>query len=539
MKKIIFFAYFIGLFLLISSYVAFSQLDTSLRMSIATAESFAPDHVNYIRVIVRDLETGSKFDGYDLTTCWRYSTQDSSATNDLCSPSKLPENGIATVEVPPPPAARPNALCVSLHQNGDEKKSTCIDASSLQFDSATQREIERDIVLNDAYKIHNHKNNVEQNTNSPQLIAQNAQADDSSPNAPNAPNEPNPGIPQDPAMIAPNAPNADRGDYNVVVPGAFLSGAPNEIFIQTMRSGEPITSPIEVRQIYGQPIAFETPLTPSPAGIARFSLTLDSAADFEFIQDAHSFYASFSANDKPLHISSAALITEAHSARVTVTPFGNADRVVTDVFDGQAWIAHREDALPNNRTLDISRERLNYDVPKILYFRFSTSLFTNVDASQTAAIIVAPGEISTARQAKIALDEAIYAGYTQLVPYLSRLDSLHATALAGVRDLALAYLAMAHDSEITLKKRTEIDERASFDELKKKQKSIANIIFLVWFALGAFIFIALAISHARQRRNALGAADAAATTKRALQIALLVVLLIILAGSLYYMMQIV
>lgn len=539
MKKIIFFAYFIGLFLLISSYVAFSQLDTSLRMSIATAESFAPDHVNYIRVIVRDLETGSKFDGYDLTTCWRYSTQDSSATNDLCSPSKLPENGIATVEVPPPPAARPNALCVSLHQNGDEKKSTCIDASSLQFDSATQREIERDIVLNDAYKIRNHKNNVEQNTNSPQLIAQNAQADDSSSNAPNAPNEPNPGIPQDPAMIAPNAPNADRGDYNVVVPGAFLSGAPNEIFIQTMRSGEPITSPIEVRQIYGQPIAFETPLTPSPAGIARFSLTLDSAADFEFIQDAHSFYASFSANDKPLHISSAALITEAHSARVTVTPFGNADRVVTDVFDGQAWIAHREDALPNNRTLDISRERLNYDVPKILYFRFSTSLFTNVDASQTAAIIVAPGEISTARQAKIALDEAIYAGYTQLVPYLSRLDSLPATALVDVRDLALAYLAMAHDSEITLKKRTEIDERASFDELKKKQKSIANIIFLVWFALGAFIFIALAISHARQRRNALGVADAAATTKRALQIALLVVLLIILAGSLYYMMQIV
>lgn len=539
MKKIIFFAYFIGLFLLISSYVAFSQLDTSLRMSIATAESFAPDHVNYIRVIVRDLETGSKFDGYDLTTCWRYSTQDSSATNDLCSPSKLPENGIATVEVPPPPAARPNALCVSLHQNGDEKKSTCIDASSLQFDSATHREIERDIVLNDAYKIRNHKNNVEQNTNSPQLIAQNAQADDSSSNAPNAPNEPNPGIPQDPAMIAPNAPNADRGDYNVVVPGAFLSGAPNEIFIQTMRSGEPITSPIEVRQIYGQPIAFETPLTPSPAGIARFSLTLDSAADFEFIQDAHSFYASFSANDKPLHISSSALITEAHSARVTVTPFGNADRVVTDVFDGQAWIAHREDALPNNRTLDISRERLNYDVPKILYFRFSTSLFTNVDASQTAAIIVAPGEISTARQAKIALDEAIYAGYTQLVPYLSRLDSLPATALVDVRDLALAYLAMAHDSEITLKKRTEIDERADFDELKKKQKSIANIIFLVWFALGAFIFIALAVSHARQRRNALGAADAAATTKRALQIALLVVLLIILAGSLYYMMQIV
>lgn len=538
MKKIIFFAYFIGLFLLISSYVAFSQLDTSLRMSIATAESFAPDHVNYIRVIVRDLETGSKFDGYDLTTCWRYSTQDSSAPNDLCSPSKLPENGIATVEVPPPPAARPNALCVSLHQNGDEKKSTCIDASSLQFDSATHREIERDIVLNDAYKIHNHKDDIEQNTNLPQPIAQNAQTDDSSPNAPEALNAPHPGIPQDPAMIAP-APNAERGDYNVVVPGAFLSGAPNEIFIQTMRSGEPITSPIEVRQIYGQPIAFETPLTPSPAGIARFSLTLDSAADFEFIQDAHSFYASFSANDKPLHISSSALITEAHSARVTVTPFGNADRVVTDVFDGQAWIAHREDALPNNRTLDISRERLNYDVPKILYFRFSTSLFTNVDASQTAAIIVAPSEISTARQAKIALDEAIYAGYTQLVPYLSRLDSLHATALAGVRDLALAYLAMAHDSEITLKKRTEIDERASFDELKKKQKSIANIIFLVWFALGAFMFIALAISHARQRRNALGAADAAATTKRALQIALLVVLLIILAGSLYYMMQIV
>lgn len=251
------------------------------------------------------------------------------------------------------------------------KKSACIDASSLQFDSATNREIERDIVLNDAYKIHNHKNDAEQNTNSHQPIAQNAQADDSSPNAPNAPNPgipqapnaPNPGIPQDPAMIAP-APNADRGDYNVVVPGAFLSGAPNEIFIQTMRSGEPITSPIEVRQIYGQPIAFETPLTPSPAGIARFSLTLDSAADFEFIQDAHSFYASFSANDKPLHISSAALITEAHSARVTVTPFGNADRVVTDVFDGQAWIAHREDALPNNRTLVISRERLNYDVPK-------------------------------------------------------------------------------------------------------------------------------------------------------------------------------
>lgn len=546
MKKIIFFAYFIGLFLLISSYVAFSQLDTSLRMSIATAESFAPDHVNYIRVIVRDLETGAKFDGYDLTTCWRYSTQDISAPNDLCSPSKLPENGIATVEVPPPPSVRPNALCVSLHQNGDEKKSTCIDASSLQFDSATNREIERDIVLNDAYKIHNHKNDAEQNTNSHQPIAQNAQADDSSPNAPNAPNPgipqapnaPNPGIPQDPAMIAP-APNADRGDYNVVVPGAFLSGAPNEIFIQTMQSGEPITSPIEVRQIYGQPIAFETPLTPSPAGIARFSLTLDSAADFEFIQDAHSFYASFSANDKPLHISSAALITEAHSARVTVTPFGNADRVVTDVFDGQAWIAHREDALPNNRTLVISRERLNYDVPKILYFRFSTSLFTNVDASQTAAIIVAPGEISTARQAKIALDEAIYAGYTQLVPYLSRLDSLHATAHAGVRDLALAYLAMAHDSEITLKKRTEIDERADFDELKKKQKSIANIIFVVWFALGAFIFIALAVSHARERRNALGAADSAATTKRALQIALLVVLLIILAGSLYYMMQIV
>lgn len=536
MQKVIFILYFAGLFLLISSYVVFSQADTALRLSVASSDAFASDRPNYLRVIARDLDTGSKFEGYSLRTCWRYGVRHAETAGSACHVAPLAQNGIATVSAPRLPTIRPDALCVALLFEGQEKKTACIDASSLDFASTVDREKERAVVFGELQKGQNvgddgkGRADVVREEEGTKAIA-----DDPL------------GAPDADALLVGEA-GRQRGEYDVVAPGAFLFGTPSDVFLQTMRSGRPITSPVDVRQTYGQSASFPSRLEPSPAGISRLRLALDSAVDLEFTQDGQTFYASFSANDKPLHVSSSSpMITPGSRPRLTVTPFGNADRVVVDVFDGRAWVGHSETDLPPNRTIPLDIDFTSIINPKILFFRVSTSLFTNVEASQTLALIASTNALTPVQQAKIALDEAIDAGFSCLAPYLSMIDSLPEAAVFDVRDLSLAHLSMGHDAEITLKKRTEVDDLREFDELKKTQKSIANLIFIAWIAFGAVTFTVIGLSNVYARRRAWDAIDhgespnstKAQTLLRALHIALLIALFIVLAASLFYMMQIV
>ena len=538
MQKVIFILYFIGLFAILSSYIVFSEADTSIRMSIATSDEFSQDRPNYIRVIVRNLKNGSKFEGYSLRACRRQTEHDPATAGSSCTIAALPENGVATFAAPRPASQRPDYLCVALlRPGGTEEKSACLPPQPSAFDADRAGRNAADAFVAKPNEIRITGESAAKNSTPEALAAPNDRAETGQ----------NPGFAQAAAENAGAADGSGPVETDIFAPGAFLFGVPNEVLIRAWQDGRASQAPLSIKQIYGSPASFSQPTAPSEAGISRFSPALQSAADFEIAQNGQKFYASFSPNEKPLSVAvSSPMINPGRAPSATVTPFGSAARIAIDVFDGMAWIDHIETDLNKNQKITLDTDFSFIIDPKILYFRVSTSLFANAESSQTIAAIASPDALPLLRQAELALEAAIDAGASRFSPYRALLPGYSPQALADVRDIALAYLSLAHNAEIATKKRTEIDDLAQFNALKSKQKSISNIIFIAWIVLGFGVISSLGIAHALARRRAWDALPDASpegrkarAVLRAFHIALIAVLSAALAALIYCMMQLI
>ncbi len=537
MQKVIFILYFVGLFTILSTYIMFSEHDASIRMSIATSDEFSQDRPNFIRVIARNLKNGSKFEGYSLRVCRRQTDHDPAAAGSSCAIAALPENGVAAIAAPRPASQRPDDLCVALlRRGGIEEKSTCLPPQPRALASDRGSRNAADVFSEKPVDIRTDKESIAENSDSDISAAPAVHAEPGqSPETAQAADESGAASPPSPI------------ESDIFAPGAFLFGVANEVLIRTWQDGRASQAPLSVKQIYGSPASFSQPPAPSEAGISRFSAALQSAADFEIAQNGQKFYASFSPNEKPLRAEvSSPMINPGRAPSLAVTPFGSADRIAIDVFDGHAWIDHIETDLNKNQKITLDTDFSFIIDPKILYFRVSTSLFSNAETSQTIAAIASPDVLPLLRQAELALAAAIDAGALQFSPYRALLPDYSPRELADVRDIALAYLSLVHDAEIVTKKRTEIDDLAQFNALKAKQKSISNILFIVWVALGFGILSSIGIVRALARRRAWDAlpdsapeGQKARAFLRAFHIALLAVMSAALASLIYYMMQLI
>lgn len=495
MNKPIFILYFIGLFLILSSYILFSESDTALRLTIASSSTFSTQSQNFVRIIARDLDKGSHFDGHRLRACWIPATPNAAVPDDFCLENPLPPNGQTAMPTPKPPSSPISALCIALlTPELREIKRACLNAEDIRL------------------------------------------------------------APTHAPILQPVASPSDRHD--VLAPSAFLFNTPNTIYILTQKNNLPAKDTIEITQIYGTKATFQNFVQPNQAGISKLQIALQSPADFEFKQEDSLFYASFETNEKNLHaeISDPSLTPNTHT-NVKIIPFGSATHAYIDVFDGDAWIDHAETPLPNNNIIEISSNITEYHSPKLLYFQISTSSLPTASSAQIFAVIASKNALSLLEQTKFAMNAAIRDGHSQFNAYLSHLTTYAADTQRDLRDLALHTLAAAQTPKIDVKRRTHIDDQRAFDALKQKQKTIANRIFFAWGALGFILFGILILAHTRAQKRAWKAieadlealhdahpspkTDGAADKLRALQIALVLFLLLAIACLLFYLMQII
>lgn len=420
MKKYIPIAYFIILFLILSSYLLFATPTHALRLSVNMTGYLSPNHTNTALVIARDLDNGSVFPHHRLSACW-ITAQNTLSEKTSCLESPLPEQGQAFIDVPPVPQTPTAALAIHLIDDNGKIRKT----ATLRSDRFTVQ------------------------------------------------------APTPPARLSLPSPGLD-----VFAPAAFLLNTPNDVFITT-----PNASPLSLAQIYGNPAQFPQTLTPNELFIARASITLSGPADFEFTQNDKKFYASFVPNEKPFHATVNGLfLSPSQFLTIQITPVGSPTDMTLDLFDGNAWIAHKTiPADQTNRPLDLSDflPRLSHTF-QLYHLRLSASAIASPSFSQTIA----------------------FWGTSQKLPSppLSSLIDSPPDALktAGDNDantlvrLSLDRLSSNAFVPLSLSVHTETDDQKAFEQSKSIQKNYANIALIFWFCLGFVLFIANALS-ARSR----------------------------------------
>ena len=126
MKKYIPIAYFLILFLILSSYILFTSPNTNLRLSVSMTGFLSPNHTNTALVIARDLDNGSVFPHHHLSACW-ITAQNTLSENTSCLDSVLPEKGQAFIDIPPVPQTPTAALSIRLiDDNGTIRKTATL-----------------------------------------------------------------------------------------------------------------------------------------------------------------------------------------------------------------------------------------------------------------------------------------------------------------------------------------------------------------------------------------------------------------------------
>ncbi len=477
-------AYFVILFCILGSYLAFMTPNNAIRLHVATADKLSNEQSNIILVQARNVDNGSQFNGYTLEARWIKS--DFSPVSDIASThAQLPLNGETIMKMPDLPDTEVGALEILLL---DDKKQIAKSA----------------IVPSTTFLL----------------------------------------TPISEPLDLPDKPMEEF--YLADSPSAFMFNVPNEILVATVNSSGPYKGEISVEQIYGQKADFNPSF--HTEGMTTFSIALQAVADFKFTAGDHVFYASFAPNEKPFQatVKSPLLLPE-QATVVNIVPVGSMPTFTVDYFDDYAWIdrqtitpenaAHAE-LKPNNRFLK---------QPSIIYARVSNSPIATPQGSQMFALIASNSPLTDADQAAFALRamEKLKAAHLEY-PYLQKL--LKNRKLAPfIRDYALSVIASHHTPQIEMRVKTEVNDAMTFERQKNTQKSVANIVLVSWFALGVIVCLAIIIHSSRRRKQmweeliASGEVDVNQIPKQtsAMQLFCLLILITGMLVSLYFMMQIV
>ncbi|MBQ9395359.1 MAG: hypothetical protein IJU23_07565 [Proteobacteria bacterium] len=476
-------AYFIILFAIMGSYLVYSLPDNTQRLHVATADRLSETQHNVAAVWARDLETGSQFAGYSLESRWV--DKDGGQIGDS-EHMKLPVNGEAIMRMPPFPAGLTAGLEIVLFDDkGKIRKSAIVPTGT--FNS------ERPLVVGEFRE-------------------------------------------------------AGKHFFRSIAPAAFVFDHPNDVYFAIFNDGEPWRGKASIEQTYGQKASF--PETVSVNGVGRFKLTLSAPVDLKISAGNAEYYASFVPSEKPIH----AVLLDVPNLRpdyrpiFKVTPVGSMTDITIDYFDGDAWIGRQVIPASANGRAELDLDYVFQDNPSILYARVSASSVGTADSSQTLPIVASAKKLPDVLQADYAVGMMhAYPEYASEAALLEGLLKTNPEKVAFVRDYALALLALKHSPSIEMRVRTEKADAVRFEREKADQKSVMNVILVVWFGIGTLVCLIFVVINALERRrrwNALlasGSAEAGAIPEQTSGVMLLCLFFLLLGFmfSLFFVMQII
>lgn len=480
--RIVAILYFLGLFVLMGSYVYFSTAPDTIRLTVATASEWTPEAPNLVRVLARDLSNGSRFENVTLRACWVSVAggQDADPRELACTEVPFDVGGNTVVAVPQIPAEPVAGVLFELQaQDGATLKTAFLASDSM-------------------------------------VVQDNETGTGQSPRLPGTVQE-------------------DIRD--VFAPATFVAGVPNAVYVTGFVDGKPSMDTIELAQIYGASASFPKKIKPSALGVSRLTVETATPIDLEFRQGEHKMYATFLPNTKPIHVTAENLLLQSgDSIALHVDPVGSPAPTTVDIFVRNAWIAHRVYAVGETPRIEWPHEMKS---PLLLYVYVSASDFASPDSSQAFAILASPKDMDIHEQARVALGYLDDDMFPEARILESRLSSATDNDLTLIRDYALARLASLYEGTIQTRLRTETEEALQFKTRKARHKHVANIILVGWFGLGVALFTGNIIMESRRRRRNIQEIGEESPTwhRRRIQIGLIGILVVGMFVLFYYMMQ--
>ena len=492
MKKIFPIAYFIILFAILGSYLMYAIPDTSLRFSVAGAQTLSISDANMISVIANDTATASHFENNSVAISWGHGLDDASfePIKEIAAP--LPENGRGYYKLPKweesfgylianKEAADDNQISAQLQ----EEKPRSIRIRLIGANHQTRKSI---IIPEKAFTI-----------------------DTAEPFA-----EPFPAQAQFTRQTV----------ISSVAPSAFMMGKPNEVMFVDIIDGAPYLGDIVIEHINTQTPESTRTITASASGVTSIPITIQAQSDYRITAGNDVFYASYVISEKPFHATiKGRRLSENDKPVITVTPVGSPQKMYLDFFDGNAWIDHQI-VLPNQLNhIVVSPDIAYYNNPRVIYVRLSASEFATPESSQIFPVFI-PAAGKYTQQDEIGLLFQQFAQYPRKSTATAKQhirafyqdsadDVLFATApvlqdairskdariVREIKEFLLARLAEDVRPEIKLFARTDEIDSANFDAAKAHHREVTNRILVIWFAIGVTGFAAVVIRNARRRRQ--------------------------------------
>ena len=555
MKKILAALYFVILFAIMASYIAFGTPDNSLRIHIASADQLSKEQQNQIAVWVRDLDTGSKFRDCHLRARWSHLFFYRLCLDDpkLClkknlmnlydpnlglykTPIKINKKEFELLDYAKEANEIPESR-VDLPENGE----TILPVPDfpLSLSSAKQEYFTKLLERKSAGET----GASSLNEYGLMILLYCGQTEEPRKTA---------FLPLD--TFTPPEPDTEATADNstgtiVLAPSTFMVNQPNMVYLRTVIDNQLYEGTIRVEQTYGQPANVAASL--ETMGLAGLPIALQSPADFKFSTKDTEFYASFVPNEKPFHAEIVYPLVSRDKKKplLKIQPIGTMPTITVDYFDERAWIGRQtipaELAAEAELTPAFDFTRSPYS--GIIYARVSNSPVAS-DSSQTFALIVSRDSKTELEQAAFALSKLKDITHD---PYDDELFKFvtdnHPSSVFLFRDYALHRLAQYHSASIQMRLKTETTDAMAFETRKSVHKNIANFLLVIWFGVGVIAFTIAIVRSMRKRREdweilmASDNVDAGQVPQHNSGILLLclAILFIGLMISLYYMMQII
>ena len=548
MKKILFAAYFIILFVILGSYLGFSAPDLSLRMKVTASPTLSSTYPNVMLIQVDDARGVLK----DKQKRIEFTVEEELADGMFRTISKKQENKDNNLFAD---TSNKDFRVISQNEDVDYKALYQIPYPGQFFDPRFVGNTFHIQLFGDKDKESTLYKDVRIHCNSFDWEAKDYLSPEFSRYA-----------------------SYERRDLiSVVAPAAFMMGQPNEVLLVDIKDGDPFAGDFIIEQINVFPVPEPMTVHADPSGVTSVYLTIQAQTDYKITAGDDVFYASFVPLEKPFHaeISDHNITSFSfENPKGHVTPSGSPHSVIIDYFVGDVWIDRQIVPSEEIHAFKLT-PKLNFTILAayryILYARLSYSEYATEDTSQTFAILATKSPLKKRSEYERESEEfgAIYhtidPNFAQgkSSDYLKSLENTDPAAYALARPIAEAMkdkdeaklkqlkkylysrLASQHHPQLKLIANTDDQDKATFEENKHAHHLMINRILVFWFVLGICAFGLVAfITHRRNRQawfeaKINGDVDRIPTETPKWLIFVIALLLFGLMISLYYMMQLI
>ncbi len=252
-------------------------------------------------------------------------------------------------------------------------------------------------------------------------------------------------------------------------------------------------------------VAPESPV--SSLGLSRIGLKVETSSDLVFSYGAEKVYGTFTPNELPLRIEiSQPVISPDGVIAAHVRTMVGDNRVTFNFYERGCWIGRTEADTDSATTVFVNAPAVWGASPKIVLMTGCLSAWSCGDMAHQVALIATPKPMSLREQTEFALKsyaEAEFASQDDkenaqnLVEMVMTRPNLADEELALARDYALARIANGIERvEPVVVARSEVDDKAARESAKASHRKVANPLFLFIILTGVVSFV-IAVARTR------------------------------------------